>query len=90
FTDAFGMSAEAPAATVKLQLNLKACNLLQEEHPQAKQYITANGKDYTLNIPVADYHGIGRFVLGLPGDVQVITPVAFKRFLEKQIKGVRW
>ena len=90
FTDAFGMSAETPKATIKLQLNLKACNLLQEEHPQAKQYIQAGSNEYMLEIPVADYHGVGRFVLGLPGDVQVMAPVAFKIFLEKQVKNLTW
>lgn len=90
FTDAFGMSAEAPAATIKLRLNLKACNLLLEEHPQAKQYLQPEGNEYTVDIPVADYHGVGRFVLGLPGDVQVIAPVAFKRFLQEQVKNGGW
>lgn len=90
FTDAFGMSAEAPAVTIKLQLNLKACNPLLEEHPKAKQYLQPAGNEYKVDIPVADYHGVGRFVLGLPGDVQVIAPVAFKRFLQKQVENVRW
>ena len=90
FTDAFGMSAEVPAVAIKLQLNLKACNLLLEEHPQAKQYLQPAGNRYVLDIPVADYHGVGRFVLGLPGDVQVIAPIAFKRFLEKQVKNGGW
>ncbi|MFT3949929.1 MAG: WYL domain-containing protein [Agriterribacter sp.] len=90
FTDAFGMSAEAPAVTIKLQLNLKACNLLLEEHPQAKQYLQPAGNEYKVDIPVAGYNGVGRFVLGLPGDVQVIAPVAFKRFLEKEVENVRW
>ncbi len=90
FTDAFGMSAEAPAATVQLRLNLKACNLLLEEHPHAKPHLLPTGNAYMLEIPVADYHGIGRFVLGLPGDVQVIAPAAFKRFLEKRVENVRW
>lgn len=90
FTDAFGMSAEAPAAIIKLQLNLKACNLLLEEHPLAKQYLKPAGNEYMLEIPVADYHGVGRFVLGLPGDVQVISSTAFKRFLTRQIKNGKW
>ena len=90
FTDAFGMSAEAPAATIKLRLNLKACNLLQEEHPQAKQYLQPAGNEYIVDIPVADYHGVGRFALGLPGDVQVIAPVTFKRFLQNKVKNDGW
>lgn len=90
FTDLFGMSAEAPVVTIKIQLNLKACNLLQEEYPQAKQYLMPAGNEYMLEIPVADYHGVGRFVLGLPGDVQVKSPVAFKRFLARQVKKGKW
>src|SRR5690606_1071970 len=86
FTDAFGMSAKEPIATVELQLTLKAYNLLMEEHPQSKENITVKGKDYLLKIPIADFHGVGRFVLGLPGEVQVIGSEEFVKFLNKQIE----
>lgn len=41
FTDAFRMAAPEPLATVEARLSLKACNLLCEEYPLAKQFVTA-------------------------------------------------
>lgn len=88
FTDAFGMSADSPICSVKLRLTLKAYNLLLEEHPQAQKHLIYEGKDYLLNIPVANFPGIGRFVLGLPGEVEVIENEDFIKFLKNQQKKI--
>jgi predicted DNA-binding transcriptional regulator YafY len=87
FTDAFRMSAAQPVATLHLRLTLKARNLLQEEFPLAMEYVKESGERYLLTIPVADYNGIGRFVMGLPEDVEIINNKAFKDFLMKRIKA---
>ncbi|MEJ7829013.1 MAG: hypothetical protein WKF91_12470 [Segetibacter sp.] len=80
FVDAFRMSAEAPVATVHANLTLKAYNLLVEEFPLAEAYVKPLNGKYLLNIPVADFNGIGRFVMGLLGDVQVDGPNEFIKF----------
>jgi len=99
FTDAFRMSAPDILETVEAELSLKAANLLREEYPLAEGYlkplaVSAEGGLnlsekrnllFKLSIPVADYHGIGRFALGLPGEVKVLGPDSFKNFL-KEIK----
>jgi hypothetical protein len=66
------MAAENPVATVEALLSLKACNLLGEEYPLAKKHLTQKNGGYRLEIPVAGFEGIGRFVLGLPGEVEVL------------------
>src|SRR5699024_8677904 len=82
FTDAFRMAADKPIANVKAILSLKAYNLIREEYPLSEIYIKEEGDNsYYLDIPIADYHGIGRFVLGLPGDIKVLGPKEFKEFL---------
>ncbi len=86
FTDAFRMSAPQPIATVTAILSLKAYNLLLEEFPLAEHCVHAENGHYLLQIPVADYYGIGRFVLGLPGEVKVREPVGFKKFLKEKTK----
>lgn len=88
FTDAFRMAAARPVAEVKALLSLKACNLLSEEYPVAKKYIQPQNGCYHLQIPVADFQGIGRFVLGLPGEVQVLGPEAFVTFLQDRQKKI--
>lgn len=83
FSDAFRMSASEPIAQVRATLSLKACNLIQEEYPISKKYLKKVHQQYLLDIPIADFHGIGRFVLGLPGDIIVESPQEFKDFLEE-------
>jgi proteasome accessory factor C len=86
FTDAFRMSAPQAIATIEATLTLKAYNLLLEEYPLAETYIQAVNGHYHLQIPVANYNGIGRFALGLPGEVKVIGPVEFVEFLKGRVK----
>jgi proteasome accessory factor C len=88
FLDAFRMSAPNAIAIVEAELTLKAANLLIEEYPLAESCLKTLEKKplrYLLSIPVADFHGIGRFALGLPGEVKVLGPEGFKNFL-KEIK----
>ncbi|MEJ7778577.1 MAG: WYL domain-containing protein [Daejeonella sp.] len=87
FCDAFRLSGSKPLLTVIATLSLKAYNLLTEEYPLSQPCISACGQQYRLEIPVADYHGIGRFVLGLPEDVMVEGPPDFLRFLEEKRKN---
>ncbi|MGV8879294.1 MAG: helix-turn-helix transcriptional regulator [Sphingobacteriaceae bacterium] len=86
FTDAFRMSASKPLTEVEALLTLKACNLLTEEFPLAEIYIQEEDNRYKLCVPIANFHGIGRFVLGLPGQVKVLAPKVFKDFLQNEIK----
>src|SRR5690625_96221 len=85
FTDAFRMAADKPIANVRAELSLKAYNLIREEYPLSETYLKEeNDNTYHLNIPIANYHGIGRFVLGLPGDVKVESPKEFREFLRNK------
>ena len=86
FTDIFRVSALKPCTTVELLLSLKAYNLLIEEYPLAVEYLKKDNKHYRLKAPVANYNGIGRFVLGLIEEVEIIRPAGFRKYLEGQIK----
>jgi len=86
FTDAFRMSAPQPIATVTARLTLKAYNLLLEEFPLAESCVHSENGHYLLQVPIADYYGIGRFVLGLPAEVKVSGPEEFKLFLKEKVK----
>lgn len=85
FIDVFQMSAVKPPTTVELLLSLKAYNLLIEEYPLATKYINQRDKSYRIKVPVANYNGIGRFVLGLIEEVEIIKPAAFKKYLKAQV-----
>ena len=81
FVDAFGFAAPMPLATVRVWLTLKAANLLQEEYPDARPYISEAEYGYYFTGPVANWKGIGRFVKGLEGDVVVQEPEELKNYL---------
>jgi proteasome accessory factor C len=87
FCDAFRLSAPTPIATVVAKLSLKAYNLLIEEFPLSQPYIKTDVHQYMLAIPVADYHGIGRFVMGLWDEITVVEPEDFLNFLEEKRKN---
>ena len=84
FTDAFRMGAAEAKTKVKLQMSLKAYNLLKDEYPAAIQFVTRNGENYNAEIPVAAFEGAGRFVMGLPGEVHVLGPKEFKAYLNEK------
>lgn len=86
FADAFRMSAPEPIAHVEAALSMRAYNLLKEEHPAALCYIKKVKQNYYLNIPIADFHGIGRFVLGLSDEIKVYAPIEFINFLNRKQK----
>jgi len=88
FTDIFNFSSACPIDTIILKLDFKAYYLFCEEFPDVSKLIKE--KDYhILNVPVAAYEGIGRFVLGLIDHIEVIQSIEFKRYLRKMVAGLK-
>ena len=86
FTDAFRISAPKPIGKIEATLSLKAYNLLVEEFTLTREFIKKEEKGYRLDIPIAGYQGIGRFVMGLPGEIEVLATKGFKDFLREERK----
>lgn len=86
FTDAFRISAAEPLAEVEMLLSLKACNLLTEEFPLADRHIQETAEGYYLKIPVADFTGIGRFIMGLPEDIAILSPRHLKDYIRDKMQ----
>ncbi len=75
---------------IKLLLSIKAYNLLIEEFPRAELF-TKKAKDnsYIFETEVTSLFGIGRFVLGLPADIEIIKPQSLKAYAVKEMrKGI--
>lgn len=85
FIDAFRTSGSKPIDTIELFCNLRAYNLLIEGYPLAAEFITVESGRYRLKAPVATFEGVGRFVLGLVEEVEVIGSEKFKTFLKKRV-----
>lgn len=71
FRDVFRMSGE-PMERITLLLSPLAKNLLLEESPLAEKDLRPEGADWILETDIASVYGAGRFVLGLPTEVQIV------------------
>jgi proteasome accessory factor C len=84
--DMFGMSG-CGDKIIKLLLTEQARNLLLEEYPNAvnmTQNYNDNHYHHTFTISVKDYAGIGRFILGLPGEIEVVSPIELIEYLKER------
>jgi len=88
-TDAFLFSGDA-TTTVKLRMGRLAATLLREEHPMAECCITPDGDDHWIaSLPVCSYVGIGRFVLGLLDDIEILESEEFRQYLADKVSMMR-
>lgn len=72
---------------IKLQLSLRAANLLMEEYPLSSQYMKEiEGNRYVLETEVCSYEGVTRFVLGLYDDIEILGSGEFKDFINYRVK----
>jgi hypothetical protein len=72
---------------VKLRLGLLSASLLSEEYPLAEQYLTKiRDNEWVLETNVCSYEGVGRFVMGLLHDIEIVDSPEFKVFIFDKIK----
>jgi predicted DNA-binding transcriptional regulator YafY len=72
---------------IRMKLNVRAASLLQEEYPQSRQVLKpVDENHWLLDTHVCSMEGVGRFVLGLMDDIEVISPVEFIAFLKDKLK----
>ena len=64
-----------------------SANLLREEVPRAADCMTPHDeRHFRLDLDVCSYIGIGRFVLGLYDDIEVLGNDEFKEYLRQHIE----
>ncbi|MGV8138532.1 MAG: helix-turn-helix transcriptional regulator [Mangrovibacterium sp.] len=86
--DVFRISSKQQIA-VKLRLSIRASELLKEEYPLSDTYIHPAGDcAFIFEAPVCSFEGVGRFVLGLCNEVEVIEPEEFRQFLKEKAKNL--
>lgn len=79
--DIFRIQSFEPTAIV-LELSLVAYNLIIEEFPLSEKYISkVTDNLYRLECEVGNFLGVGRFVLGLPGEIKIIASEALKQYV---------
>jgi predicted DNA-binding transcriptional regulator YafY len=75
---------------VCIRLGMMAHNLLLEEYPLAERDIIPQGDSWLLDTKVCNYRGVGRFVLGLMDDVEVLENEEFKEYLRTKLLEARF
>ena len=71
---------------IRLELGLLAYNLLCEEYPLAERDVHALGKGrWMLDTEVAGMAGVGRFVVGLLDDIQIVDSPKLTDYIKKYI-----
>lgn len=88
-TDAFNISTNSNEKyNITLKLSMNAANLLAEEYPLTIEKIeNISDNEYLYKDEVCSYEGVGRFVLGLCNEVEVIDSPGFLEFLKKKTKA---
>ena len=95
FTDIFRMNGDK-RYRVKLELGLRAYNLIMEEYPLSENYLTQTSNNlWLLDVEVAGFMGVGRFVAGLLDDISIIEGEELKshiveyfcKFIDNQHKN---
>lgn len=71
---------------VKLKLSKKAYQLMMEEHPNARPFMKIkNRNQYYFDGEIPQLPGLARFILGLPGEIQVEEGAEMKAYLKEQL-----
>lgn len=79
-TDCFRMNGDS-SFDIKLQLSIRAKNLLIEEFPLAEKDITEADGKWILKTTVYNLAGVGRFVIGLAEEVSIIDSPALEEYV---------
>lgn len=85
-TDCFRISGYEQIP-VKLEMSMMAKNLLIEEYPLAEQDIRKEGDKWILETMVSGMVGVGRFVIGLAHEIQVIDSPALENYISNFVNN---
>jgi hypothetical protein len=73
---------------IKLKLGLRSANLIQEEFPLASKYLSKlSNNEWILETNVCSYDGVGRFVMGLLDDIEIVDSPEFFHYIQNLIKN---
>lgn len=79
-TDCFRMNG-TKVYPVKLILSLRAKNLLLEEYPLSSKDLKEEKGNWLLETEVYDLAGVGRFVMGLAGEITIVDSLELEEYI---------
>lgn len=72
---------------IHLRLGIKSANLLREEFPLSEKELQQEDTDHwILKTEVCSYDGVGRFVMGLLDDIEIIDSPSLVHYLKEKIE----
>jgi len=73
---------------VRLKMNVRAAHLLLEEYPKSEEFLTKlDDNHWMLDTIVCSLKGVGRFVMGLMNDIEVVKTPKLKEYLTQEMKS---
>lgn len=86
YTDAFHFSGEE-LIPIKLRLDRLSANLLKEEVVVRDNELVSDGEDHWVySTEVCRFEGIGRFIMGLLNNVEILENKELKKYIKAKIK----
>jgi hypothetical protein len=87
FMDVFRMNGHT-LTPIKLEMTLRAKNLLVEEFPLAEFDLTESDGKWILETQVTHMEGVGRFVIGLAKEIRIIDSPALSDYVHEYAAAV--
>ena len=85
YLDAFRMQGKTQTH-VRLEMTLRARNLLCEEFPLAIPDVTEKDGKFIFDSMVTHMEGVGRFVIGLAADIRVVDSPELTEYIRNYVK----
>lgn len=68
---------------------MRAAELLKEEYPLSEEFIVQEEEDkFVFEAEVAGFEGVGRFVMGLCDEIEIVCPDSLKEFIKNKAKNI--
>ncbi len=89
YIDVFRMNSNE-TKPVKLKLGLRTASLLTEEFPLASKYLNKlSDNEWIFESEVCSYDGVGRFVMGLLNDIEIIETPELQKHIVTHLKNIQ-
>ncbi|MDD2246746.1 MAG: WYL domain-containing protein [Proteiniphilum sp.] len=86
YMDVFRMHSSEKMRVI-LKLGLRSANLLMEEFPLASEVLQkVSDNEWLLDTEVCSFEGVGRFVIGLIDDIEIMDSPEFQKYIDSRIK----
>lgn len=83
FIDLFRMNSSL-TMPVRLKLGMRAAHLLMEEYPLSQKCLQPlDSGQWLLETEVCSYDGVGRFVMGLLDDIEIVDSPDFEQYISE-------